>query len=228
MFPTTGESRRPLTPRMSRMPASRSASARRAAGAGGRVACPRVERVEGTVRRMATIWLLGFQGAGKSGYLRYIDSAPLLVAGHVGISWDAGRSIYGFTPHAPGLTSRQILEALRAGGSFDGIVADDHAVFALAAREAAAGYLRSPVYAAPQTVTDARLRAIEAAVRAGRAASPVRDLRYRWPQSGDRPGHNCATWPGTLGLALPEPSGLLARYIPALVASAGAYVWNPP
>lgn len=177
---------------------------------------------------MATIWLLGFQGAKRSAFARYVAGAPLLLTGHVGLSWDDGRTIYGFTPHTPELTPRQVVEALRAGGSFDGVVADDRAIFALAAREAAAGYLRSPVYIAPQAVDDERLRAIEATVLADRAASPLPARRYSWPRPGEPARFNCATWPGTLGLALPEPSGLLSRFIPALAASPAARVWPPP
>ncbi len=53
----------------------------------------------------------------------------LLLAGHTGVSTDAGTTIAGFNPGASGLSAWQILLGLRNGDAFPGIVTDDTGIF---------------------------------------------------------------------------------------------------
>jgi hypothetical protein len=56
----------------------------------------------------------------------------LLLTGHTGVSTDRGRTIYGFNPDASGIQLWAMLETLKNGGSFPGMVKDDSAVFSAA------------------------------------------------------------------------------------------------
>jgi hypothetical protein len=56
----------------------------------------------------------------------------LLLAGHAGVSTDAGAAIFGFTPDAGGLAAWQVVYGLRNGDAFPGIVTDDTDVFTAA------------------------------------------------------------------------------------------------
>jgi hypothetical protein len=71
--------------------------------------------------------------------------------------------------------------------------------------------------------TLARLRAlIQADVRAGVPAAKA----YGW--LGGRAGvYNCATWPRSLGAAVPEETGQLADDIAALRRVSGGRQWTP-
>jgi hypothetical protein len=74
------------------------------------------------------VQLFGFRGLGKRGE-QFIDAEPLIYAGHVGVSLDNGKVIYGFSPYAPELTSREVIDALKRHEFFPGQVLDDTAVF---------------------------------------------------------------------------------------------------
>ena len=52
----------------------------------------------------------------------------LLFAGHTGASTDGGTTIYGFNPAGGGLSVWQLLDRLKNGAAFPGIVRDDTAV----------------------------------------------------------------------------------------------------
>ena len=56
----------------------------------------------------------------------------LLLAGHAGVSVDAGATIFGFNPDPGGLPVWQVLYGLRNGDAFPGIVTDDTGVFTAA------------------------------------------------------------------------------------------------
>ncbi|HEV3003274.1 MAG TPA: hypothetical protein VGX78_02390, partial [Pirellulales bacterium] len=53
----------------------------------------------------------------------------LLHAGHAGVSVDGRNTIYGFNPDAGALAVWQLLERLKQGEGFQGVVRDDLAVF---------------------------------------------------------------------------------------------------
>ena len=173
---------------------------------------------------MPQIWLLGFQGATRAGYRRFRDAEPLLLTGHVGVSLDGGQTIYGFSPDAPGLSPDATIDALAAGRCFPGIVRDDRPFFERAAAAAAAGYTRTPVYLWVQEVPQDTWTAAAGRLQTAHENDPPANPRYCWPAI-PASGYNCATWPLTLGVAIPEPSGRLARYIPALRQVAGGRVY---
>src|SRR5436190_11711876 len=56
----------------------------------------------------------------------------LLLAGHAGVSTDAGATISGFNPDADGLPTWQVVYGLRNGDAFPGIVTDDTSIFTAA------------------------------------------------------------------------------------------------
>jgi hypothetical protein len=56
----------------------------------------------------------------------------LLLAGHAGVSTDAGATIFGFNPDAGGLAAWQVVYGLRNGDAFPGIVTDDTGIFTAA------------------------------------------------------------------------------------------------
>jgi hypothetical protein len=58
----------------------------------------------------------------------------LFLAGHAGVSTDAGATISGFHPDAGGLPAWQVVLGLRNGEAFPGIVTDDTAIFAAASQ----------------------------------------------------------------------------------------------
>ena len=57
----------------------------------------------------------------------------LLLTGHTGVSTDGGTTTYGFKPDASGIPLWELMERLKSGDSFPGIVTDDRAVFSAAA-----------------------------------------------------------------------------------------------
>jgi hypothetical protein len=58
-----------------------------------------------------------------------------LFAGHVGVSTDAGGSIYGFNPDNSGIPTWQLFDDLKRGGRVPGIVRNDTPAFAAARNE---------------------------------------------------------------------------------------------
>src|ERR1700730_13055264 len=63
----------------------------------------------------------------------------LLLAGHAGVSTDAGAAIFGFNPDAGGLAAWQVVYGLRNGDAFPGIVTDDTGIFARAGQPRSGG-----------------------------------------------------------------------------------------
>jgi hypothetical protein len=175
---------------------------------------------------MPELWLLGFRGATRASYRAFAEADPLLYTGHVGLSLDRGATIFGFSPLAPDAPPREVIDRLKRGDTFPGIVRDDRPVFVRAAEAAVRGLLASPVYLWAQPAdrpTLARLRAlIQDDMLAGVSAAKA----YGW--LGGRAGvYNCATWPRSLGVAVPEETGQLADYIAALRRVSGGRRWTP-
>jgi hypothetical protein len=56
----------------------------------------------------------------------------LLFAGHTGVSTDGGTTIYGLNPDGGGLPVWQVMDGLKNGAAFPGVVRDDTAVFSAA------------------------------------------------------------------------------------------------
>jgi len=175
------------------------------------------------VRTTSTIDLIGFQGAGR-GYESFIGQGePLSYAGHVGVSFDGGQTFYGFTPYAPDLSYDQVIYALKWQRSFPGQVNDDTRVF-YRAHELAQQGLRTQVYVWRQGYSRQDVAAIRRRILQQVEDSPLRYVDYSFPQP-DQVCYNCATWPATLGCEIPELTGVLGLYIPALRER--GEVWQP-
>jgi len=58
----------------------------------------------------------------------------VFLAGHAGVSTDAGQTISGFNPNAGGLPAWQVMQGLQSGEGFPGIVTDDTGVFTAASQ----------------------------------------------------------------------------------------------
>jgi RHS repeat-associated protein len=158
------------------------------------------------------IEIYGFRGTGRAAE-RFIETEPLIYAGHVGISFDSGKTIYGFTPFAPGLSNAEIIDVLKQHKSFPGQVLDDTALFHRAQDLAEQGY-RTQVYVQSIPVSKADFGRIRGQVLDEFSNGPLLNKRYAFP--GPKGCFNCATWPSSLGIPIPEPSGNLRLYIEEL------------
>jgi hypothetical protein len=115
----------------------------------------------------------------------------LLFAGHTGVSADAGGVIYGFNPNSGRDPAWQVMQRLRSGGAYPGIVCDDTAVFT-AAQQHGLVVLRFDVALPPPNFRTVRRRLT--------AKSSLSKYSYGFPDGdGDC---NCITWIERLGLPL--------------------------
>jgi hypothetical protein len=148
---------------------------------------------------------------------------PLLEFGHVGISFDGGKTIHALTPKPPPeVELPELKRRLKAGEVFPGRVRDDGKIFKLAEQMAEErGWNTRPVRAIvlldPEVgaKTHERIAAQEGmepgAPDVGEYGFPKRDGTVA---SDDV--NNCATYPRHLGLPIPEATGSLRDYIPEL------------
>jgi hypothetical protein len=155
------------------------------------------------------------------------DQFKLLKYGHIGISIGGGKTVYGFTPDpaATGGDKEALLAKITANESVPAIVGDDTEIFDLAARYAATLGWDTEVATAMQLLTQQKQLAVTEQLGAMTANSGrAHDKKYQFPFPEPRDGRffaddrtaNCATFPGMLGLPIPEPSGKLSQYMPAL------------
>src|SRR5438105_8868240 len=115
----------------------------------------------------------------------------LLLAGHAGVSSDAGDAIFGFNPDAGGLAAWQVAYGLRNGDAFPGIVTDDTGIFAAARQHGLA------VEAFDVLLPEPAFQFFVAALGNEKLKS---QYSYGFPDGdGDC---NCVTWIERLGLPL--------------------------
>jgi hypothetical protein len=115
----------------------------------------------------------------------------LLFAGHAGVSTDGGTTIYGFTPESGRVPVWRVMDELKSGTAFPGVVRDDTAVFA------AAGQRGLAVVSFDVILPDPRFQDFVRRLDAERKTS---QHTYGYPNGdGDC---NCATWLERLGLPL--------------------------
>jgi hypothetical protein len=160
------------------------------------------------------------------------QSDTLLYTGHIGVSFDGGKTIMGFTPDKPvDMSVDDLIASLKGHEAYPGIVGDDTPVFKLAAQRAARdGWDTEPVRAIQ--VVDRRERAlIDRQVTEMSLTDPgSHGLGYSFPLRGPVDGEhyaasngfcaanvaNCAAFPSHVGIATPEPSGNVKVYMEAL------------
>ena len=170
------------------------------------------------------ILLVGFRGIGFNP-IRYTDPAyvhesELIKAGHVGVSLDGGQTVYGFHPSPEALAAVANGRAfLQEGGALRGGVYDDTEIFRRA-QQLAQDEPRTTVWQQVLYVTPEQFTRIAGQITAAQAAGSMLDAWYRFPSpdGAAMPPQcdNCATWPRTLGLSIPEDTGRLRDYIPLL------------
>ena len=187
------------------------------------------------------ILLMGFRGTGFSNP-KYSNQPGLIQAGHVGVSFDNGKTIYGFSPSETSLSQfnseKEALKYLVGGGSLPGQVYDDTNIFIRAANLSSQGALSSDgepliVYWNSYSVPVSQYTKIQQSV-IGQFENPsLTTAQYMFPQRINGvpqpmpPGcYNCATFPISLGLPIPEVTGQLAKYIPEMI-KLGALPWYP-
>jgi hypothetical protein len=112
-------------------------------------------------------------------------------AGHTGVSLDGGTTIYGFNPDSTGVATWQLMDGLKRGDAFPGVVRDDTQVFA-AARKHPLTVLSFDVI-----LPDPQFQQFDQILDAERAQS---NYWYGFPDGdGDC---NCTTWLERLDLPL--------------------------
>lgn len=115
----------------------------------------------------------------------------LFLAGHAGVSTDGGATISGFHPDASCLRAWQVMQGLRNGEAFPGIVMDDTGIFTAASRHGLA------IEAFDVLLPEPAYQLFVAALGGER---PISQYSYGFPNS-DGDG-KCITWIERLGLPL--------------------------
>jgi hypothetical protein len=178
-----------------------------------------------------TVKVAGFRGVGFNDPA-YASEDALIKAGHVGVSFDGGKTIYGFHPSEQAMNyAPDPLDFLRRGGALQGQVYDDTATFLRAYQLSKQGGGTS-VYQTSVRISAEEFAEMQASVLAQVENPSLTRGWYRFPEKVDGipvemppQCNNCATWPRTLGLPIPEDTGQLSRYIP-LLKKLGS-LWEP-
>lgn len=159
--------------------------------------------------------------------MRELENDPLLHYGHVGVSFDGGRTIHGLTPNSQNMAAEELLAKVLNHEPLPAVVQDDTATFTRAQALTAEGWDLSITTAALSMDDAARVAAfgenarLEAKSLAGQPTGKDYQFPYEEPNAlgshyANNQSRNCATYPQMLGLCVPEPSGQLRDYIPEL------------
>jgi hypothetical protein len=156
---------------------------------------------------------------------------PLLWAGHVGISMDGGKSIYGFTPEQPpGMRVEKVIKDLINHEAYPGIVQDDTDVFALAEKMATErGWNTKPISAVELVDKPKKAEVVANVKRMAKAQPHEHGLGYSFPLDHPVDGEhfrdsngfcggsvrNCATFPERWGFLRPSRAGTCAGTCPS-------------
>ncbi len=179
----------------------------------------------------AQVEIYGFRGGGKAAFDNFVASGkgPAEVyTGHVAISADDGKSIFGFGPQlGPDDSLEDVIKRLKNHELFPGIIHDDTQMI----NNAIQGKFNPPqsskkidVYRQKVPVDQQTLANVKATIDAGQRG-PLPGRKYGFPQPGTDQ-YNCATCFGADGVKLPEPTGNLREYIRAMKEQ-GATHLNP-
>ncbi len=115
----------------------------------------------------------------------------LLFAGHTGLSTDKDRAIYGFNPNGGTDPIWLVIQRLRNGDAYPGVVRDDTAVFT-AAQQHGMTVLRFDIALSPPSFQVFRRR----------LAAERRQCKYSYGFPDGDGDCNCTTWMERLGLPL--------------------------
>jgi len=160
--------------------------------------------------------------------------SPLLLAGHVAGSFDGGKTLYGFTPHTPGIEAKEAVKLLREQKVFPGNVKLDNEHYEAAYRMATEKGWKIEVEHVAVTFDPSEFPAIAQLAFGEMAANERGEYPHAYwfppkrattpPDSIANTGQpyageciaNCATWIRFLGIPLPEQSGRMTDYMPKL------------
>lgn len=159
----------------------------------------------------------------------------LLWAGHIGVSVDGGKTIYGFTPKFPeGMSAAEGVGQLKQQVAFPGVVGNDTAIFSLANKMASQhGWNTNVVVNSQQVTTQQKAETTERLMKMSGMDPGEHGLWYSFPKKpqDQRPGEapfaasggvapeniaNCAMFPQHVGVQVPEQTGNLVNYMNAM------------
>jgi hypothetical protein len=194
--------------------------------------------LQATVLVAKPIMLVGFRGGGPRFSEELLPESGGVYTGHIGISFDGGHTIYGFTPKSSN-SFGETIKMLRSGDSFPGQVNDDTSMFfqALSFKDdiissgsdkrkylkvvtpSGLVYFRLEAYVWEKDYPDEEYERVNRLVFEELINSSGLYKLYGFPGALD--SFNCATWPSTVGVEIPESSGALKKYIPELIRRGG-------
>jgi len=174
--------------------------------------------------RLSGVWTVEESKEVKS----MTDRQPLLGAGHVGISFDGGRTIYGFVPDT-NEPIEKVMDKLKAHRAYPGKLQDDTELFRLAEQLANDQKWNTAPVRVDELVDPERKREIRDEV-ARILGGGTHDHGYSFPLEAPKAGQhfegsdgyrpdqisNCAVFPSKLGLPIPDPGGNMRQYVPKL------------
>jgi hypothetical protein len=137
--------------------------------------------------------------------------------GHVGISLDKGKTIYGFGPEVSGNeTKMDVISNLKNHQTYPGVITDDTTLF----RDVVAGKY-DPSNASPinlYVMTTKTPPDVMTHLNRSVNQREIRGVRYGFPEATHptETVRNCATAFGECGLSIPSKDGKLINYIPAM------------
>jgi len=184
---------------------------------------------------LRTVSLYGFRGAGDLSP-EGLNTAehPYLRTGHVGYSLNGGYDINGFGPDVPpDMSPSSTIESLKNGGSYAGKIDNDTKVFEMVAKEPEIA--RSGL---PQEVIEQKIQVPRRTFEAIKSAQDrigidvaTENARYSFPGKDGTFAEgtfNCATFPEELGIPVPESTGNMKSYMPALEQVGQPWKGSPP
>jgi hypothetical protein len=187
------------------------------------------------------VWIVGYRGTVDFDSMKMWpsdikpgDASNLagVITGHIGVSPDGGVTIIGFHPQIPpSMSVAELVNSIKGipdgqGGitraTYPGILRNDSPQFAFAANDG------RTVIQAPVLVAEGQFDYLRTWYTSN-LDTPL-SVQYGFPGN---PGwntcvFNCATFPSYLGLTIPEYSGNLRNYIPALEKIPGVKPWEKP
>ena len=162
-------------------------------------------------------------------------NSTLLVAGHIGISLDGGKTIIGFTPKTPdGMGAAEVLQRLKDHEAFPGVVKDDTAIFREAEEMARLhGWSTQPISAVQLVDTPKKMEVVDKAAKMSGMQPGEHGFGYSFPLRPEQRGAdgenfapsngfpaqcvaNCGVLPDKIGVPIPEPSGNVKLFMPEL------------
>lgn len=156
--------------------------------------------------------------------------SPLLGTGHVATSLDGGKTAHGWNPAADGVPIPELMKRLADHEAFPGRMVNDTFAFELARAAAELGW-NTVVHRVVEILEQPQHRAMVDDVKQLETGPPeAHGMAYSFPRPSPVDGQhfaaskgyaaelirNCAAFLEKLGLKIPEPSGNMRRFMPAV------------